>query len=258
MGENGLFDLTGRNVLVTGGGRGLGKAMAIGLAKHGANLAIMDIDAETAESTAHEIERLGVGAIALYGDVTKEEDAERTVQAVIDSWDSLDVLVNNAGGARIAPAEEMSLADFKWVFELDVFGMFICSKAAFRAMSLSKRGSIINISSMCGLVVVVPQEHATYNAAKSAVIMLTKSLAVEWAPFGIRVNAIAPGYMITPPVLDLKREDPERWEFWMSRVPMGRAGNPQELQGAAVFLASDASSFMTGDTLVIDGGYSCL
>jgi NAD(P)-dependent dehydrogenase (short-subunit alcohol dehydrogenase family) len=253
-----LFDLAGRNALVTGGARGLGKAMALGLAEHGANVAIVDIDPDTAQSTAKEIQALGVESLALRGDVTSEEDAEQTVRAVIEARGSLDILINNAGIATLEPAEELSLADFKRVYDVDVFGLFIFSKAAFHPMAQQKHGSIINIASMAGISVLYPQEHVHYNSAKAAVIMVTKSLAVEWAPYGIRVNAIAPGYMITPPVLDLQQEDPQRWKFWMSRVPMQRAGEPVELQGAAVYLASEASSYMTGSVLVIDGGYTCM
>src|SRR5258707_44910 len=113
-------------------------------------------------------------------------------------------------------------------------------------MSAQRRGAIINIASVAGIIVPVPQEHVSYNSAKAAVIMITKSLAVEWASNGIRVNAIAPGYMVTPPVIELRREDPARYEQWMSQVPLGRAGDPKELRGAAVYLASDASSYMTG------------
>jgi len=254
----GIFNLAGRNALVTGGARGLGKAMALGLAEHGANVAIVDIDPDTAQSTAKEIQALGVQSLALRGDVTSEEDAERTVRAVVEAWGSFDILINNAGIATLEPAEELSLADFKRVYDVDVSGVFIFSKAAFRPMSQQKHGSIINIASMAGISVLYPQEHVHYNSAKAAVIMVTKSLAVEWAEYGIRVNAIAPGYMITPPVLDLQQEDPERWKFWMARVPMRRAGKPVELQGAAVYLASDASSYMTGNVLVLDGGYTCM
>ncbi|MSO23497.1 MAG: SDR family oxidoreductase [Acidobacteria bacterium] len=253
-----LFSLAEQSVLITGGGQGLGRTMALGLAASGANVAIIDINKETAESAAQEIESLGVRSLAIHGDITKEEDAKRAVSKVVDSWGRLDVLFNNAGFALLGAAEDTAVADFKRVYELDVFGMFICSKAAFGPMVQQRRGSIINIASMCGLTVVVPQKHAGYNSAKAAVIMLTKSLAVEWAQHGIRVNAIAPGYMITPPVVKLQQEDPERWKFWMSRVPMGRAGEPVELQGAAVFLAGKASSYMTGSVLVIDGGYTCL
>lgn len=255
MTDRGLFDLTGRNALVTGGGRGLGEAMALGLAQYGANVAVLDVNPDTAQRTAHEIETLGVKSLALPGDVTSEEEAERAVQAVIDAWGSLDVLINNAGISMLEPAEDMSLTDFKQLYEVDVFGIFIFSKAAFRPMSRQKRGSIINIASMAGMIG-VGATTAAYNSAKAAVIMLSKSLAVEWAQHGIRVNAIAPGFMLSPRVLELKEDDPEAYKSWVSRVPMKRAGEPAELKGLAIYLASDASGYMTGSVLVLDGGYT--
>ncbi len=257
MALDGMFSLAGRNALVTGGGRGLGKAMATALAEAGANVAIVDLDLERAQESAQDIAALGVKTLAFHGDVTKEEDAQRTVSAFIEKWDTLDILINNAGVGILGAAEEIDFADIRITYEIDVFGIFHFSRAAFKPMSRQKRGNIINIASMAGISVLYPQEHAHYNSAKAAVIMVTKSLAVEWAPFGIRVNSIAPGYMITPPVVKLQQEDPARWEFWMSRVPMGRAGVPEELKGGVVYLASDASSYMTGNTLVIDGGYTC-
>jgi NAD(P)-dependent dehydrogenase (short-subunit alcohol dehydrogenase family) len=253
-----LFDLSGRNVLLTGGGQGLGKAMALGLARHGANVAVLEINAQTGQEAAHDIETAGVRSLAILGDVTDEESANRAVAHVVDSWGRLDVLVNNAGFAILCPAELTTLADFKRVFDLDVLGTFICSKAAFRPMARQKEGVIINIASMCGITVLSSNKHAAYNSAKAAVIMLTKSLAVEWVGHGIRVNAIAPGYMVTPPVIKLGNDDPERWAAMMSKVPMARAGEPHELEGAAVFLASRASSYMTGGVLIVDGGHTCM
>jgi len=167
------------------------------------------------------------------------------------------VLVNNAGIAVLGPAETALLDDVLLVFEIDVFGVIAFAQEAFRPMREQGRGSIINIASMAGITVLRPQEHVGYNAAKAAVIMVTKSLAVEWAEFGIRVNAIAPGYMLTPPVEQLRAEDPARWSDWMAGVPMGRAGEPNELQGAAVYLAGDSASYVTGSVVVVDGGYSC-
>lgn len=253
-----LFNIRGQNALVTGGGRGLGKAMATALAESGVNVAIVDIELERARATAQELQSLGVNSMALYGDVTKEDDAEKAVSALINDWGTLDLLINNAGVGILGAAESVPFTDIRTTFEIDVFGIFTFSRAAFKPMSEQKRGNIINIASMAGISVLYPQEHAHYNSAKAAVIMVTRSLAVEWAPFGIRVNAIAPGYMITPPVLKLQQENPRMWDFWMSRVPMGRAGEPDELKGSVIYLASAASSYMTGNTLVIDGGYTCL
>jgi NAD(P)-dependent dehydrogenase (short-subunit alcohol dehydrogenase family) len=246
-----LFDLTGSNVLLTGGGQGLGKAMALGMAAHGANVAILEVNPKTGEEAAHEIESVGVRSLLIVGNVTDEASATY-------AWGRLDVLVNNAGFAILRPAEEMSVVDFKRVYELDVVGMFICSKAAFVPMAKQRHGVIINMASMCGMTVLLSNKHAAYNSAKASVIMLTKSLAVEWAPHNIRVNAIAPGYVNTPPVMKMGEEDPKRWAAMMSRVPMGRAGEPDELQGAAIFLCSRASSYVTGSVLVIDGGHTCM
>jgi NAD(P)-dependent dehydrogenase (short-subunit alcohol dehydrogenase family) len=231
--------------------------MARALAEHGARVAIFDLDGDGAEAAAGALRVAGSASLAIAGDVTVEDDAARAVEQVVGEWGSLDVLVNNAGIAILAPAEIVSMSDFRHVFEIDVFGVFSFAKAAFGPMRDQGRGCIINMASMAGITVLRPQEHVGYNAAKSAVIMVTKSLAVEWAEFGIRVNAIAPGYMLTPPVAQLKDEDPVRWGDWMSSVPMARAGEPAELQGAAVFLASDSASYVTGSVLVVDGGYSC-
>jgi NAD(P)-dependent dehydrogenase (short-subunit alcohol dehydrogenase family) len=252
-----LFDLRGKTALITGGARGLGEAIGRGLAEHGARVAIFDRDEPGAEATAASLRSDGSETLALGGDVTIEADAARAVDAVVAEWGTLDVLVNNAGIAILAPAETAPMADIKQVFDIDVFGVIAFSKQAFGPMSRQGNGSIINMASMAGITVLRPQEHVGYNAAKAAVIMVTKSLAVEWAEFGIRVNAIAPGYMLTPPVVQLQNEDPERWGTWMGGVPMARAGLPEELQGAAVYLASDSASYVTGGILVIDGGYSC-
>ncbi|MGA8216863.1 MAG: glucose 1-dehydrogenase [Candidatus Sulfotelmatobacter sp.] len=253
-----LFDLTGTNVLLTGGGQGLGKAMALGMARQGANIAILEINAKSGEEAAREIQAVGVQSLPIVGDVTDEATAASAVSRVVKAWGRLDVLVNNAGFAILSPAEEMDVVDFKRVYDLDVFGMFICAKAAFVPMAKQKHGIIINMASMCGMTVLLSNKHAAYNSAKASVIMLTKSLAVEWAPHNIRVNAIAPGYMNTPPVLKLGKDDPGRWKAMMSRVPMGRAGEPDELQGAAIFLSSQASRYMTGSVLTIDGGHTCM
>jgi NAD(P)-dependent dehydrogenase (short-subunit alcohol dehydrogenase family) len=231
--------------------------MARGLAAHGARIAIFDVDAAGAAATVASLQDQGTAAIALGGDVTVEADAARAVEAVVAEWGSLDVLLNNAGIAILGPAETAALDDIRRVFEIDVFGVISFAKAAFGPMRDQGKGCVINMASMAGITVLRPQEHVGYNAAKSAVIMVTKSLAVEWAEYGIRVNAIAPGYMLTPPVVALKDEDPGRWGEWMSNVPQGRAGTPDELQGAVVFLASDAASYVTGSVIVVDGGYSC-
>lgn len=253
------FDLRGHNALVTGGGRGLGRSMALGLAEKGANVALLDIDYDLACSTQEEIQNLGVKSFAIQGDVSQEEAAERSVKTVADTWGSLDILVNNAGIGLQGPAESTTVDDFQHLYKVDVLSVFLFCRAAFQPMSQQKSGSIINIASMCGMTVLADAPQVAYSGAKSAVIMTTKALAVEWAKYGIRVNAIVPGYFITPPVIGrIMKEQPDLWESMVARVPMGRAGDPDELKGAAVFLASDASSYMTGSILVIDGGHTCI
>jgi NAD(P)-dependent dehydrogenase (short-subunit alcohol dehydrogenase family) len=244
-------------VLVTGGARGLGESMARALAEYGARIAIFDLDGPGAEATSQSLQAEGAVSIAIEGDVTVEADAARAVDAVVGEWGTLDVLLNNAGIAMLEPAETAPLEDIRHVFDIDVFGVVSFAKAAFRPMRDQGKGCIINMASIAGITVLRPQEHVAYNSAKAAVIMITKSLAVEWAEFGIRVNAIAPGYMVTPPVTKLRDEDPQMWSTWMSGVPMERAGEPHELHGAVVFLASDSASYVTGSVVVVDGGYSC-
>ena len=169
-----------------------------------------------------------------------------------------DVLVNNAGIALNGPAETIPLEVVQRVFDIDLFGMLSCSQAAFPALEANEHAAVINIASIAGLVVLRPQKHIGYNAAKAAVVMLTKTLAIEWADAGIRVNAIAPGYMTSPAVELPRAERPGDWESWMETVPLKGAGEPAELGGAAVFLASDASSYVTGAVLVVDGGYTSI
>jgi NAD(P)-dependent dehydrogenase (short-subunit alcohol dehydrogenase family) len=257
MADRQLFDLTGRNALVSGAGRGLGASMALALACHGANVTVFDIADETNSETVAGIRGVGRESVYIRGDVTDLEDCRRAVQTTVSRWGSLDVLINNAGIALNGPAESIPMADVRRVFDIDVFAMLQLSQVAFEWLAASERGCVINIASIAGMSVLRPQKHIGYNSAKAAVVMLTKTLAVEWAATGVRVNAIAPGYMMSPAVQLITREHPDQYEAWMAAVPMARPGDPAELGGTAVYLASDAASYVTGEVIVVDGGYTC-
>jgi NAD(P)-dependent dehydrogenase (short-subunit alcohol dehydrogenase family) len=249
------FNLTGQVAIVTGAARGLGNSMAVGLAQVGASVVIADLNPDLAEAAAVSLQERDATAVAIPVDVTRPEQVQELVCETLRRFGRLDVFVNNAGVCKHIHAEEMSFSDWQQVIDVNLTGVFLGSQAAGREMMRQGRGSIVNIASMSGLVVNKPQPQCAYNASKAGVIMLTKSLAAEWACSGVRVNAIAPGYMNTV-MSSPFFEDPEMGGVWMQGTPMARPGEPEELLGALVYLASDASSFMTGQVLVIDGGYT--
>ncbi|KXB01347.1 short-chain dehydrogenase [candidate division MSBL1 archaeon SCGC-AAA259O05] len=250
------FDISGKNAIVTGAGRGLGKEMATSLAEAGANIVVAEKDGEMAEKSAQEIGEMGTTAFSIQTDVTEEDQVKSMIREAENRLGEIDILVNNAGVVNNAPAEEMTLEEWEKVVNVNMTGVFLCSKHVGKHMIENGGGNIINISSMSALVVNVPQPQISYNSSKAGVIMITKSLASEWAEHGIRVNAIAPGYMRTDLVDEVLEEDPEMEETWISNTPMGRLGRPEELGGVVVFLASEASSYMTGEVVVFDGGYT--
>lgn len=250
------FSLDKRNAVVTGAGRGLGKAMAIALAEAGANVAVADIDEENAAASAEEIAEVGVETTSVGVDITDEAEVEAMVETVEERLGPIDILLNNAGVAANSPAEETPLEEWQQVISVNLTGTFLCTKHVGRRMLSRGSGSIINISSMSGFVANYPQPQIAYNASKAGVIMVTRSLASEWAADGIRVNSIAPGYMRTDLVNDVLEQEPEMEETWLEYTPMGRLGQPEELGGIVVFLASEASSYMTGEIVSYDGGYT--
>ncbi len=257
MGVMSQFTLDGKTALVTGGAQGLGKAMAEALAEAGASIIIMvDQNIELADTVAAEIqEKFSRETMSFKGDVRSPSDVEAVVSQVVERFGKLDIMVNNAGIVRFGKAEEMSLNDWSDVMDVNLTGVFICSQIAGRQMIKQGGGVIINIASMSGLIVNYPQTISVYNTSKAGVIHLTKCLAAEWAPHNIRVNAICPGYMKTEMVAELLDQEMAK-THWIGRTPMNRAGIPDELGGLVVYLASDASSFMTGSEVVIDGGYT--
>lgn len=250
------FDLSGGRALITGAGSGLGLAMAKAFAEHGARVAVLDKDPAAAERGAARVGEAGGPVLSLAADVADRRAAEESVGEVVEAWGGLDILVNNAGAGWLGPAEETPIERFRLTYEINVFAPFAFSRAAFRPMSAQGRGCIINTASIAGLKALHPDRDIAYHSSKAALIMFTRALAVEWAEHGIRVNAIAPGFMRTRPVAESAH--PVAWDHHISRIPLGRPGLPEDVQGAAVFLASPAASYITGAVLVVDGGNTAM
>lgn len=247
------FGLNGKRVLVTGGNRGLGRAFALALAEAGADVAIAARDAERNATVVAELESRGRRGLAVQADITVRTDVTRMVAEVTDAFGGIDVLVNNAGIAIHRPALEVPDEEWQQVLDLNVTALWNTSTAVARGMIAAGGGVIVNVGSMSAQIVNRPQFQASYNASKAAVHHLTRSLAAEWAPHNIRVNAIAPGYVKT----DMAPVDrPEFRQHWILDSPLQRYATPDEIAPSVVYLASPASSFMTGSILLIDGGYS--
>lgn len=251
-----IFNLEGKKAIVTGGSRGIGKALAEGLAAHGADVAIaVRSTVERAEAVARDVRAAGRDAMVIKADVSSEADVARLADEVVERWGRIDILVNNAGVIYPGGAEDYGLEDWRRTMAVNLDGVFLMSRAAGRHMIKQKSGSIITIGSMSGLIVNWPFRHTAYNVSKAGVHMLTKGLATEWAEHNIRVNAIAPGYIRTELTEEVLREHPDVVNNkWAKDAVMNRIGTVDELVGAAVYLASDAASFTTGEIMTIDGG----
>ena len=249
--------LDGKKGFVTGAARGIGKCTATAFAEAGADVAIVDVDLDVAKETAEEIAKAtGRKVIALKCDCTDEKQVNDMVAQVVSQLGGLDFCHNNAGICINAPAEEMSYEQWYKVININLTGIFLTDIAAGKYMLEHGGGSIINTASMSGHIVNVPQPQCAYNASKAGVIQLTKSLAIEWAKRGVRVNSISPGYIGTELVNSSDFLVP-LIEKWNAMAPMGRLGRPEELQSICVYLAGDTSSFTTGSDFVIDGAFTC-
>lgn len=236
-------------VIVTGGGRGIGLEIARAMKAAGAKLVIAEADESAGKVAARELE-----GDFIQTDVTVSSSVSSMIGAVVTKHARIDCIVNNAGICRNTPSEDVTDEEWRLVLSVDLDGVFYCCREAGKQMLKQGHGAIVNIGSMSGIISNRPQPQSAYNTAKAGVIHLTKSLAGEWADRGLRVNCISPGYIGTP-MTKLGLETPEWREMWLSSTPMGRLGEPSEVASVAVFLASSASSFMTGSNVVVDGGY---
>ena len=250
-----LFDLSGRVAIITGGSIGLGRQMAEALAEMGCNLVLCARKKERCEETAHDMQKYGVRALACACDVKDQGSVQQMADAAIAHFGRLDILINNAGISWGAPTEAMTLAEWNKVIETNLTGTFLCAQAAGKIMLKQERGKIINMASVAGLRGAPPEtvQAIAYHASKGGVISFTRDLAVKWARHNIQVNAIAPGWFPThmsDRVIEHKRD------YLLGHIPARRFGSDFDLKGAAVYLASDASAYVNGHVLVVDGGQS--
>jgi NAD(P)-dependent dehydrogenase (short-subunit alcohol dehydrogenase family) len=249
------FRLEDQVALVTGAASGIGREIALGLAEAGADVGCLDLEGSDLDGIVAAVEQAGQRAVAVPADVTDADSVADAVAAVEASLGPLRLAVNSAGIANAAPAEEMPLAQFQKVLDVNLNGVFLCCQAEGRALLLNGGGAVVNIASMSGVIVNRDLLQVHYNASKAAVIHLSKSLAMEWADRGIRVNSISPGYTATP--MNTRPEVAEQVKRFEADTPMGRMAAPSELVGPAVFLLSEAASFCTGVDLIVDGGFVC-
>lgn len=251
-----LFDLTDKVAIITGAGRGLGKAIAQGYADYGASVALVDIEKTTVEDVAQGIRACGGKAIAITCDVCKEEQVEAAIAKTLETFGQIDILANVAGIAGRCPAEEMPVELWDRLMEVNLKGTFLFSvKAGKEMIKRGRGGRIINMASVAGLVGLTTG-NINYAATKGGVIAMSRCLALEWTKYNILVNTVAPTHFRTPILEDVLAQKPEVMDYFLSNIPLGRLGEPEEIAGPFIFLASEASSMVTGHCLVVDGGHT--
>jgi NAD(P)-dependent dehydrogenase (short-subunit alcohol dehydrogenase family) len=251
MKDKELFDLTDKIAMVTGGGSGIGRRVAMAFSEFGAKLIIADIDQKAADLVVSEIKSKGREAIAIRMDVTNLGEVHQMVITAVNTFGRIDILFNNAGISIRGPAESFSLEDWNKVIAVNLTGMFLCAQAVGKVMIKQGRGKIINTASVSAKL--GHPGNLAYAAAKHGVVGMSKVMAVEWGKYGVSVNSIAPGVIKTPMTMKAFT-DPEKYKELVSKVPLGRIGEPEDLIGAVIFLASQASNYITGQTIYIEGG----
>lgn len=251
------FRLDGKRLFITGGTRGLGRAMALAIADAGADCILVGREEQSLAATAEEIRQLGRQAFTIQADVGKPDECERGCRQALAEYGPIDILVNNVGGRRIAtPTTELPLAQWQEIIDLNLTSTFLCTKLLGAPMLERRSGRVINIASISGMVANRGIGGRSYETSKAAVIQFTRATAADWAPHGVTVNAICPGGFMTDPNVRWAKENPEVIETFKNLIPAGDFGQPEDLGPLAVYLASDASRYMTGAALVIDGGYT--
>jgi len=252
MGILDRFRLDGKKALVTGAGRGIGQAIALALAEAGADVAVIDLNPDTAQATADAIGKLGRQSLALGIDIGQPNAGQRLVDAVLAQFGRLDIAVNNVGVAiPIKDSTDITPADWEWLFNINLRGTFFCAQAEARAMIPNGYGKIINLASICGHIV-WPEWQSLYSISKAGIVHMTRCLGAEFIRHGIRVNAISPGVTRTPELFE------QVIPVFLARAPIDRIGSVADIQGAAIYLAAEVSDFMVGQELVLDGGYTLM
>jgi len=259
MGQSELFRLDGKKLFITGGSRGLGREMALAIASAGADVALVARPSENLSRTAEDIRALGRKAWTIEADVGDPQACQGACESALRDIGTFDILINNVGGRRVnVPTEDMPLAQWRELIDLNLTSTFICCKILGGAMiSRQAGGRVINIASINAMVAGRGIAGRHYETAKAGVLQLTRSLAVDWAPYGITVNAVCPGIFLTEPNKRWSEIHPEVIEEIIGNIPMGALGQPEDLGPLAIYLASDSARYMTGASLVIDGGYTC-